>query len=67
MAMTPPLEVPPLGLSEEEAQSRFEALQRKLVPLWERISSINDSEQTIVVVPSQTIDFDCQGAEMQAY
>jgi hypothetical protein len=29
--------------------------------------SFNDAEQTIVVVPSQTIEFDCKGAEMQAY
>ncbi len=67
MAMTPPLEIPPLGVAEDEAQRRFERLQQKLVPLWERIRRINDSEQTIVVVPSQTIDFNCQGAEMQAY
>jgi hypothetical protein len=67
MAMTPPLEIPKLGVSEDEAQRRFEALQQKLVPHWERIRRINDSEQTIVVVPSQTVDFDCQGAEMQAY
>ena len=67
MAMMPPLTVPELGLSESEAQARFERLQERLVPLWQRISRINDSPQTIVVVPSQTIDFDCQGAEMQAY
>ena len=62
-----PLDIPPLGVSEQEAQVRFAALQRKLVPLWEYISRFNDSEQTIVVVPSQTIEFDCKGAEMQAY
>ena len=67
MAMTPPLEIPPLGVSENEAQRRFEVLQQKLIPHWERIRRINNSEQTIVVVPSQTIDFNCQGAEMQAY
>ena len=67
MTMTPPLEIPPLGISEEEAQRRFERLQEKLIPHWERIRCINDSEQTIVVVPSQTLEFDCQGAEMQAY
>ena len=67
MAMTPPLSVPPLGITEAEAQSKFERLQQKLVPLWERIHRFNDSAQTIVVIPSQTIDFDCQGAEMQAY
>ena len=67
MTMTPPLEIPPLGISETEAQRRFEELQRKLIPLWERISRINDSAQTIVVVPSKTTVSNCQGAEMQAY
>jgi len=67
MATMPPLDIPPLGISEQEAQTRFAALQRKLVPLWEIIRRFNESEQTIVVVPSQTIEFDCQGAEMQAY
>ena len=67
MTMTPPLTIPPLGISESEAQRRFEDLQRKLIPLWERIRQINDSEQTIVVVPSKTTVSNCQGAEMQAY
>ena len=65
--MTPALPLPRLPLDEPEAQARFEKLQERLVPLWELISRLNDSEQTVVVVPSQTIDFDCQGAEMQAY
>ena len=67
MALMPPLEIPPLGISEDEARTRFAAVQRKLVPLWEHIRRFTDSEQTIVVVPSQTIEFDCKGAEMQAY
>jgi hypothetical protein len=67
MAMMPPLDIPPLGISEKEARARFAALQDKLVPLWEHIRRFNESEQTIVVVPSQTIEFDCKGAEMQAY
>jgi hypothetical protein len=65
--MMPPLEMPPLGIPEDEAQARFESLQKKLVPLWEHIHSFNAAEQTIVVVPSQTIEFDWKGAEMQAY
>ena len=40
-----------LGLSPEEAQARFDALQRKLVPLWQSIRAMNQDEQTIVVVP----------------
>ena len=67
MALMPPLDIPPLGISEGEARTRFAALQRKLVPLWEHIRRFNESEQTIVVVPSQSIEFDCKGAEMQAY
>ena len=67
MGMTPPLEIQPLRIPEDEAQRRFEALQKKLVPLWKHICRFNDREQTIVVVPSQTIEFDCKGAEMQAY
>jgi hypothetical protein len=67
MALMPPLDIPPLGISESEARARFAALQRKLVSLWEYIRRFNESEQTIVVVPSQTIEFDCKGAEMQAY
>lgn len=34
----------------------FDALQRKLVPLWHSISSMNEDEQTIVVVPSLSLD-----------
>ena len=67
MALMPPLDISPLGISEREARTCFAALQRKLVPLWEHIRQFNESEQTIVVVPSQTIEFDCKGAEMQAY
>ncbi len=67
MAMTKPLEVAKLDLSEEEAEVRFEKLQAKLIPLWKSISGFDQGEQTIVVVPSQSIEFDCQGAEMQAY
>jgi hypothetical protein len=60
------LPVPQLGLSEQEAARRFEELQRKLVPLWESIRAFNQNEQTIVVVPSQSVEFDVKGAEMQA-
>ena len=70
MAQMNPLEVPALGLTESEAEVRFEKLQAKLIPLWQSISNLDRSrqeEQTIVVVPSQTVEFDCQGAEMQAY
>jgi len=61
------LPLPPLGLSPEEAASRFDLLQQKLVPLWASIRAFNQDEQTIVVLPSITAEFDVKGAEMQAY
>jgi hypothetical protein len=70
MAMMDPLPVPPLGISEKEAEVRFEKLQAKLIPLWRSISGLDPAEQdeqTVVVVPSQSIEFDCKGAEMQSY
>jgi hypothetical protein len=38
------------------ANDRFDELQRKLVPLWRSIEHLNQDEQTIVVVPSLTLD-----------
>lgn len=61
------LSFPELGIPPAEAASRFERLQRKLVPLWSSIRNLNQDEQTIVVVPSITADFDIQGAAVQAY
>src|SRR5438874_6337032 len=61
------LPLPELGLTPEEAQTQFNELQKKLVPLWRSIQSFNQDEQTIVVVPSLTIDFDCSSSELQAY
>ena len=58
---------PALGLSEDEAQRRYEALQKKLVPLWKSIQSFNKDEQTIVVVPSLSIEIDFPGPVLQAY
>jgi hypothetical protein len=40
---------------------------QKLVPLWASIRTFNQDEQTIVVLPSITIDVDIKGAEIQAY
>lgn len=52
---------------EATTQARFEALQRKLVPLWHSIRAMGEDEQTIVVVPSLTVDKVFHGAEQQAY
>ena len=52
----------------DDRQERFEALQRKLVPLWESIRAMNQDPQSIVVVPSLTIDKAGEsGSELQAY
>jgi hypothetical protein len=47
----------PEALTEiDETAARFDALQRKLVPLWRSIQTMTPDEQTIVVVPSLTLD-----------
>ncbi len=48
-------------------QSEFDRLQGKLVPLWKSIERFNQDPQTIVVVPSMSIDAIGSGAVMQAY
>jgi hypothetical protein len=65
--MSPTLPIPQLDLNEAEAEKRFNELQSKLVPLWKSIQAFNQDEQTIVVVPSLTIDFECTSSELQAY
>src|SRR5262245_37170955 len=65
--MSHDLPTPQLNLSPAQAEARFNELQRKLVPLWKSIQSFNQDEQTIVVVPSLTIDFECSSSELQAY
>jgi hypothetical protein len=46
----------------------YDQLQARLVPLWKSIERLNQDEQTIVVVPSLTLDFgDRAGATLQAY
>ncbi len=67
MSTIPDLPIPDLAIPPKEAASRFERLQRKLVPLWTSIRTLNQDEQTIVVVPSITAEFDVRGAAVQAY
>jgi hypothetical protein len=50
-----------------DSQSEFDQLQNKLVPLWKSIERFNQDPQTIVVVPSMSIDAISSGAVMQAY
>src|SRR5260370_656924 len=54
------------GLTAESAD-QFDQLQKKLLPLWKSIESLNQDPQTIVVVPSMYIDMIGTGAEVQAY
>ena len=57
----------PAGFSAEQAAAQFDPLQQKLVPLWHSIESFNQDEQTIVVVPSMSIEMAITGFEIQAY
>src|SRR5919199_1284174 len=65
--MNTELPLPELGMTAEEATARFDELQRKLVPLWKSIQSFNQDEQTIVVVPSMSVDKEFKGSALQAY
>jgi hypothetical protein len=53
---------PPMSTEE-----RFSELQPKLVPLWRSIERMNQDAQTIVVVPSISVDIAVSGSEMQIY
>src|SRR5439155_21965936 len=50
-----------------DSQAEFDQLQKKLVPLWKSIERLSQDPQTIVVVPSMSIDAINSGAVMQAY
>jgi len=59
---------PSPGLSPDETAARFDALQARLAPLWTSLASLNQDEQTIVVVPSMTLSgLDVPATVMQAY
>jgi pheganomycin biosynthesis PGM1-like protein len=58
---------PELGIPPGEAAERFGRLQAKLQRMWESMREMTPDERTIVVVPSQSTEFDVQGAAMQAY
>ena len=50
-----------------DSHAEFDQLQKKLVPLWRSIERFNQDPQTIVVVPSMSIDAIDSGAVIQAY
>jgi PGM1 C-terminal domain len=56
-----------MSSSTTSSQAEFDRLQQKLVPLWKSIERFNQDPQTIVVVPSMSIDAIKSGAVMQAY
>ena len=56
-------EAKPVSVSE----SKFDQLQKKLIPLWKSIEQFNQDPQTIVVVPSMSIDAIGSGTLMQAF
>jgi hypothetical protein len=65
--VTRSLTVPEPELSAGELQARFERLQARLVPLWRSIERFTPDDQTIVVVPSITVDYELRGSAAQAY
>lgn len=67
MATDDLLSPPSLGLSRKEVQSRFDALQNKLVAQWGLIGGFNTLEQTMVVVPSVSLDLNAPGTVLQMY
>jgi len=57
----------PDTISAEEAAAQFDQLQQKLIPLWRLLESFNQEEQTIVVVPSMSVDMSATGSAVQGY
>lgn len=64
--MEPQFAPTPLAMTEAEIAARFDALQGKLVPLWRSIQQFNQEPQTIVVVPSLSMDSAARGVRQQA-
>ncbi len=50
-----------------DADDTFATLQARLVPLWRSISHLNQDPQTIVVVPSLSLESTIHGVRQQAY
>src|SRR5436309_8880013 len=56
----------PEGRITADSQAEFDQLQKKLIPLWKSIERFNQDPQTIVVVPSMSIDAIGSGTLVQA-
>src|SRR6185436_7554677 len=49
-----------------DIEARFDALQRRLAALWASMNTFTQDEQTIVVVPSISLDAGVHGARQQS-
>jgi len=49
-----------------DIEARFDALQRRLAPLWTSMKTFTQDEQTIVVVPSISLDAGVHGVRQQS-
>ena len=65
--MTFDKDVPIINLPDKEIQRQFDKLQKKLIPLWKSMDHLTQDEQSIVVIPSLTVDYPLQGSVLQAY
>ena len=64
----PPMCEDSATMHEQATAAEFDRLQSKLIPIWKSIGSINDDEQTIVVVPSISGELNTSlGGMAQAY
>lgn len=59
-------------ISVHEMQQGYDELQRKLVPLWQvigraQLGGQDEEDNTIVVIPSMTVDMELTSAVQQAY
>lgn len=59
-------------LSPDEIQQKYDQLQRRLVPLWQvigrsELGGADEDENTIVVIPSLTVDMALTSSVQQAY
>ena len=60
--------VRPLPTPPPHSQERFQLLQEKLIPLWRSIETMSPDPQTIVVIPSITLDpMEGSAISMQPY
>ena len=54
-------------MASSDIDAQFGALQSRLAPLWHTIDHLNENPQTIVVVPSISLESTIHGVRQQAY